>query len=264
MELARQVVDEKERHAWFADRPAQGQAFDPQLTDEDMAAAREARSRLGGELLYLGTALPSLSDLPDTASIAAIHQDLVRASKLEQEATERRMPLMSTSAPKAVERAEAVLHTIESIIEFLKGTEQAPWLRRIFDIWRHKGVDAPEIAPFNELMHAIERVAQARSTIVSRPVSLPAGMHRNRDLREAVSRAAEGGRPFGLVSFGKSEAKTLLRAIEIQGRAPSSQDDWRRVAVYLAWRDDISAVVARWGARTVAAKSPDFEFLRIQ
>ena len=67
IELAEQIVRDRDRCAWFSDRPAFSDAHKPNFSDEDVAAARTARKALGGDLDYLGATLPSVSDLPDAA-----------------------------------------------------------------------------------------------------------------------------------------------------------------------------------------------------
>ncbi len=83
-ELAESLVREQDKHAWLDDELDLDAMHEPRFTDEDVAAVRNARRVLGSDLTYLGKVLPSLSDLPDSASLAGLHQDLVGAANLEQ------------------------------------------------------------------------------------------------------------------------------------------------------------------------------------
>lgn len=246
MDLAREVIEGRGQHRWFADRPMPGNPFSPRFTDEDIAAAREARKRLGRDLCYLGASLPSLADLPDTATIGAIHEDLVNTARLEEQAVQRRVPVLSMMLPHAIDRAQALLQAVEATVASFTMMEDTPWLRRVFDIWRRNGPDAPKIRLFNDLLQVVERIARARAIIVNSPVFLPTGAHHNPALCEAVARAAEGRMPFGVLPLGKGDAKALFREIRIEGRPPAAPQEWARVTAYIAWRKEISAFVARW------------------
>ena len=58
MELAQQIVGDRERHAWLSDQPGPETKYDPLFTDEDIANARQARKVLGDNLQYLERVLP--------------------------------------------------------------------------------------------------------------------------------------------------------------------------------------------------------------
>ncbi len=84
IELAERVVRDRERYAWFIDRPALIDVQEPLVTEEDVAALRAARKALGPDLDYLDATLPSVSDLPDVGMLIAIHQDLADAAHIER------------------------------------------------------------------------------------------------------------------------------------------------------------------------------------
>ena len=80
IELAERIVRDRESYSWFPDRLKPSDR--PDFGDEDIAAARSARKALGNDLAYIDANLPSVSDLPDTASVIAIHNDLANAKQL--------------------------------------------------------------------------------------------------------------------------------------------------------------------------------------
>jgi hypothetical protein len=248
MELARKIVSNRDRHTWLSDHPGPEARYDPRFTDEDIAAAREARKALGENLVYLGKELPSPSDLPDTAVITAIHEDLINAKRLEEDAANKNTPVLSLAAEQAVERTGKLLKSVERVAAVFKDLEASPWLLSIFKTWRDKGIDTDEVKLFNDLLPTISDLAKRRQAVVNRAVTVPKGADGRNDLFKAVGRAASGSRPFGLVAIGKSEARALYQEIRIEGRDPHGAEEWSKVAETIQWRRDMAALTIRWKA----------------
>ena len=256
MELAKKIVTEKEQYAWFPDQLVSDAK--PKFTEQDIANVGDARRVLGHDLVYLNAELPSLADLPDTAAIAAIHQDLVNANELERRAREDQLPELSLTIKDALERARKLLHSIEQVIEFHESAGESPWLHSIFDIWRKEGPNAASVRLFNDITKSIENLVTRRTEILHAAVTVPGNAHNDTEVYKAVDRAAKGARPFGLLSFGNAEAKELVNQIRIEGKKPYSVDDWRKVYLHVAWCRDLSTFVARWN---VMAKDLGFPLL---
>jgi hypothetical protein len=247
-ELAEYLVGEQDKHAWLKDELDLDAKHEPRFTDEDVAAVRTARKLLGADLTYLGKVLPSLSDLPDSASLAGLHQDLVGAANLEQRIANESFPVLSITARDAASRAETLLTIIEHVIEFCDATTDKLWLVRIFELWRRNGLDSDGTRLFNELIPVMSGIAERRQDILRNAVRIPDGADRHRDVSQAVKRAADGRRPFGTIPFGKTEARALLQQITVQGHRPESTEDWQKVAAHIAWRDEILEFSGKWTA----------------
>ena len=259
MELAQEIVGGRESHEWLPDHPGPETKYDPQFSEEDVAAAREARKALGENLLYLGKALPSVSDLPDAAMITAVHEDLVRAKRLDEAVTHHNVPVLSLSTPRATERAGKLLEAIERIVSMFKDLELEPWLQGITEIWRDKGVRSDEVKLFNDLLPTARDLTNRRRDIVGNAVVLPEGADGDTDLFDGVARTANGSRPFGLVPFGKSEARARYGRIRIEGHQPNGAEEWKKVAEALQWRRDMIAFVGRWTAVKAEHDLPTME-----
>lgn len=248
MDLANRVMANRKKHSWLPDRPGVGKEFAPKFTERDIALARKARKMLGKDLLYLGKKLPSLGDLPDAAGLAAVHQDLVNAERLEEQTNAQNIPVLSVSLPNAIQRTEKVLNAVEEIIELLKILKDSPWLHDIFKTWRNEGFDAKQTVLFNDIIPAMENISALRTAMLSDAVKLPEGAHQHPDIYTAIERVTNAERPFGFISFGKAEAKTLFQQIQIKGRAPESKEEWEKISAYMVWRKEISMFVSRWNA----------------
>jgi hypothetical protein len=138
-DLAESLVREQDAHAWFEDELDLDARYEPCFKDEDIATVRNARRILRPDLTYLRKVLPSLSDLPDAARLAGLHQDLVGAAELEHRLTNESFPVLSITVHNAAARAEAVLPLLEEIIEFFDVLSDHPWslpnLRNVATQW---------------------------------------------------------------------------------------------------------------------------------
>lgn len=247
IELAERIVRDRELYLWFSDRPKPSQAGAPGFSDEDIAAVRSARKALAGDLAYMDAVLPSVSDLPDAATLTAIHLDLAKAATIERQ---RRVdaPMMSSSERGAPARAEALLAAIEAIVETHEFCLGAPWLANLYGAWRIHGFDAEAMRPITQLMASVGESVARRTIMASYAVLTSDDAHMDRELAEAINRAAFGQRPFGVITFGKSAARSSFAGIRILDKAPERPEDWKRVSDVLAWKGELATVRARWRA----------------
>jgi hypothetical protein len=255
IELAERIVRDRSQYDWFIDRPGLSAAGQPQFTDADIAAARAARKLLGADLDYLGASLPSSSDLPDAATLAAIHQDLANAARIERD-RQSDAPVMSSSEADALARAEALLTAVKALVAVHEGCLEAPWLANLFAAWRRHGLDADPVRPLSKLIAGLSESIRKRATMASYAVFTPDDAHAQAELVAAVERAASGQRPFGLVSWGKSEARTAFATIRILDKPPERPEQWQRVLEVLTWRSELASGLSQWRALAVEFSLP--------
>ncbi|HSO76754.1 MAG TPA: hypothetical protein VLU47_18150, partial [Blastocatellia bacterium] len=258
-ELAELLVREQDNHDWLHDELDLDAKHEPRFTDEDVAEARNARKVLGADLAYIDSVIPSMADLPDSVTIAGLHQDLVGAANLEQRIAGERLPAISMTAREPAARAEILLTIIEEVIEFFDATTDKRWLIRIFDLWRRDGLDSGSTRLFNELIPVMSAIADRRPDMLRNAVRAPPEAVGHLKVLEAVERAIRGKRPFSTVSFGKKEARDLVQQIEVQGRRPDSTEDWQKVCAYLTWRGEILGFSGKWIAISEEFDLPPLE-----
>lgn len=246
IELAKIVLENKEQHSWFLDRPGVGKEYSPKFTDEDIASIRKARKEIGSDLIYLNKSLPSLSDLPDTANIGAIHQDLLSAEELEEKRVAQNIPLLSVSAIDVIARAEKIYNSISMVIDYFESTGEFPWMNNIFHIWKNEGYCGEQCALFNNLVPYMESIASLRTEMVGHAIDCESYILQNQDVCHAIERAKDGQKPFGIIPLGKSEARQLFQQISLEGRRPVSREDWEKIFRYINWRKEIIAFTAKW------------------
>jgi very-short-patch-repair endonuclease len=245
-ELAERVVTNRERSAWFPDQPGPEPHFEPRFTDADIAAVRAARKALGADLVYSQHTLPSPNDLMDAPSLAAIHEDLVNAERLQQVALEESVPPISLSVERALERAAAALEGLVEIIEHRCAIAAKPWLEALFKKWHRFGFKGRDTDLFDNLIEDLPDIAERRKKFLSRPVTLPNFGTYKTAVWEAVERASRGERPFGLLPIGKSTIRALFDQISVDGQKPVSQADWRHISSCVGYQADVETLVTRW------------------
>lgn len=245
-QLAEKVVTGREQHRWFPDHLAADHTSEPRFTDADIASARDARRRLGADLKWAQYSIPSPNDLPDAASLAAVHEDLVHAERLQQVAQDQSIPPLSLSVNRALERADEARTALQELIEHRRAMAAEAWFERLFVLWDRAGFASPETVLFDNLLEDIADVTQRRHKFLNRPVTVPEfGSHRD-ELVQAVERASRGARPLGLLPLGKSAVRTLFERIEIVGQKPVSTDDWKYILAFLRYQTDVAKLTARW------------------
>lgn len=81
-ELAKRVMSQFDDHQWFDDSLPEV-SEEPPLTDEDMAALREARFAVALDLHYIQCSLPEPSKLPRWEELLTLHKDILRARHID-------------------------------------------------------------------------------------------------------------------------------------------------------------------------------------
>ncbi len=256
IELAEKIIKERDQYAWFPDRPELSENHKPKFSNADIATLRTARKKVCADLSYLGVNLPSVSDLPDAANLAAIHQDLANAARIER-ARQPDSPVMSSLESDLIARAEALLGAVEAILAVHEKCEAAPWLANLYAIWRRTGLDAEAVRALAQLISAISDPVRRRTKIAAYAVAVPDQAHVVGDLREAISRAASGQRPFGIIPIGKSDARSAFAEIRILDQVPANENEWKRVQEVVQWRGEIATAVVQWRALTPEYSLPE-------
>jgi very-short-patch-repair endonuclease/Cdc6-like AAA superfamily ATPase len=257
-ELAQHVVENRERHAWFPDQLGPEPHFEPRFTDADIAAVREARKALRADLEYVQHSLPSPNDFPTAATVAALHEDIVNADGLRQRALQENAPLISFSVERALERTTETLDVLKETIEHRQAIAAKPWFDALFKRWYRSGFRSQDTKLFDSLIGELTSITERRGKFLKRSVLLSDFGSHQAVIKEAIGRAAQGKRPFGLWPIGKSRARFLFQQIEIAGQKPAGQDDWQHIASYLRYRVDVASLIARWNGTAEAFDLPVF------
>jgi len=260
MELAQQVVDNKDKHKWFEDLLGHGPEYKPQFSDADIADLRQARRLLGKDIAYVDKKIPSINDMPDSAQIAAIHEDLVNASKLGDHANENNLPQMSLTAPNALERAKKLIPEIKNLILIVSDLEQTPWLRDLFNHWAENGLKHEKYRLIEDVLTIMKDIVDTRSIFIKKPLNLPNPNEHKAVVLEALENLSNGNRPFGIFGFGKGELKIFLNQIEVHGEKAETVEHWKHAKDYLQFQEDVRRFMLQWNSIGNEYNLPELEY----
>lgn len=248
MELAQHVVAQRGQHDWLPDGLGPGVEFNPQFSDADIAAIRDSRRALGECIKYVNKNLPSISDLLDTAQMAAIHEDLVTSTELGEKAKSENLPPLSITVDNAVNRAKYLLPEIKKLSEVRDDLDNNLWLQRLFDHWAINGFGHEKYRLIENIVPMLFDLAKVRKEYLISPVLIDDPSDNRADIHNALDNLINGRKAFGLLDFRKSAAKTLLDKVAVHGEKPSAIEQWQHVKSYLQFQDDVRRFTVEWNS----------------
>ncbi len=258
--LAELVVSGREQYDWFDDSINLEDKNKPPLSDEEGGKLREARRKLGADLVYAQTRIPSADDLLATKDIVSLHEILSHLKTIEGEVARGEILSLKAATPEILETARDLLGKIEEahlIVQELESFEE----RWPFDL-RTK-CRQPSFASERQALEALfadlEVLVQSRAEFLKRPVEFPEDGLLSVKTREAVSRGAENGRPFGILAFGNGDAKAHIASTRVAGLVPSCAEDWAHVLRFLKLHEQTLSFLVRWNQFAMVLSIPSLE-----
>jgi hypothetical protein len=244
--------------SWFEDRPPKFFA-ETDLSVGMIDAVRDARIRVGKDLLYIDDRLPALAELPEASTLGRLHNQL------------REAPWLSSGEPKetrfacravmdlGLDGARQLAADLESLAAGYRAVAGERWLTALFPLGkRGRGNEATVAALVDFARDASSHLAQ-RADFLARPVGTSPDAIVNTELFEIVERLSEGRKAFTPFAFRDKGLKLDIDSITVAGFAPSSADEWAHVRDYLAWRRDIRALVERWRSLALELLAPGID-----
>ena len=261
MELAQHVMSDASVHKWFPDKIGSSHKFKPQFSDSDIVRIREARRSLGKDIVYVEKNIPSSQDMPDSANITAIHEDLANSSRMAKKSQDEHIPPLAVSVDNAVDRSKALIKPLNDLLGLLKNIKDLPWLENIFHSWLNTSSDNKEnINLFEEQYVNLDALIEQRQKFVKTVIQIDDPSICKKDINDALKNLKEGKKPFGLFSFGHKEAKDILDNAKFDGDKPESTDQWRAVFDYLVFQDDMRKFIIKWNHIGQELKLPNLTY----
>ncbi|NYD91155.1 AAA domain-containing protein [Sphingomonas melonis] len=241
-DAARRVMTAGALADWLPDAIDVIASHEPEFDDAAIIRLRAARKEAGERIALLDQPPPP-GDLPDAATIGAIHHDLVEARALG-ERTSGDQALGRQIGAEAVAtlrvQAEALLSTRRQVMAGGFG-----WSITVRDRWL-ADADDPALAALDGLAEEAAQVAAEARHFLIRPVILPHDTITDTGFRETIGRLA-AGEDLGLFqSLFARQLKTQIAAVRLSGRAPSDASEWTEVHRYLALSDRAIRLAAAW------------------
>src|SRR5262249_49350035 len=171
-DLGKSVAQSRERFAWFTDRPNRFSS-DLDFGETDISALRQARIALGKRIEHINSVLPAISDLPDGAKLAQLHENLIRAEDFANLANQDRSLSIRLTSADSLHHAERALKALETLLTVRNLIEKWEWLQGL-----------TELVLFGEREHAIlitltpfisdaSKLLEEHTRYLQRPVDIP-------------------------------------------------------------------------------------------
>ncbi len=247
-ELAKHLAGVRSRHEWLPDNPSLDPKFDPRFNAEHIAAAKQARRRLGKDLQYISSKLPTIKNLPDNSKLQEIHERIINADQNDPHAQDPDFPKLSVLAENALVRAAELSGKLRTLVQVQDLVAPHPWLAELLRTWLELGCHCPATKPFDDLIPDLQNLAERVPVFEVRPVEIPDLGDHAETVLAAVARAAKGRRPFGALGLGGSRAKQLFAQVTVDGEPPVNAQAWQHVEDYLQLCDDAYVVAQEWNA----------------
>ena len=248
-DAAREVLHNVGRYEWIPDALGVGPQFSPQFDDSDIERLREARTRLGADIEYVGSELPSPDDLPDAIELVKAHDQLLRFARLNEESRANDLPWPADADAQALVAARELALSVQAARNRHKEifSRKLPWNEETIGRIRRRE-PAEAFDAIDMLAGDIDEAAALQAQFLSRPVQLPDEALTNSDFLLALENLAQGRRPFAFAAFGKADARKLVRSVKVNGLPPAEPGDWQHVGEYLALQRKRRELLARWNA----------------
>ncbi len=261
MELAQLVINDTGEHDWLPDELGSSEKYTPKFTDSDIAKIRAARRKVGKDIVYVGKSIPNTQDLPDSANVAAIHDDLATSAKIAENSKSEHIPPLAVSVEKSVDRAKNLTKPLQTLSGLLEIFEQNLWLKQLFNSWL-EGFPEPdgETSLVNELLGSLSSLAKRRQQFVKTHVEIPEPFACFEDVQEALINLTNSKRAFSIFSFGNKEAKSIIEQARIEDEPPKDTEMWQSILDYVNYQDDVRKFIRKWNHAGQELDLPEFEY----
>ena len=245
--MAELVMSGQSQYEWFDDELSLSSKHSPPLTESQAGQLREARRYLGSDLVYVDSKIPAADQLPAVDEIMELHNILCKIDHLNgQEKTGTLLPLKPITSD-ILEKARTLLEHIENaklIVKSLEFTAE-PWPFQLRANCREDAYKSEREA-LEALFEEIDLIVVARAEFLKRPVEMPQLALNSVKTREAIDRAAQTGKPFGILSLRIGNTKEHINSIKIAGQLPNGIDDWAHIKQYINLHEKVISFLVRW------------------
>jgi very-short-patch-repair endonuclease len=247
--LAELVVSGRDRFGWFDDEITLSPRHAPPLSSDEASRLREARRSLGDDLVYVKSRVPSADSFPSVAAVCDLHDILVKRGSIEEEVRAGELTPLKANTPEIFETARTLVGIIGEMIALTEELQDVgeSWPFELRKRCSHASF-ASERSALESVFEDLDALIEARAQFLKFPIVFPHEALQDGKTKEAVSRAVETGKPFGLLSLGSSDAKEYIAEVRIQGRTPASREDWQKVREWIALHEKVLMFETRWNA----------------
>ncbi|WP_156885715.1 AAA domain-containing protein [Massilia niastensis] len=247
--MAELVIHGHQQFGWFDDVLSLAPEHAPPFGDDSGMQLREARRRLGSDLVYCQASVPASAALPPAADIGRLHGVLQAVRDIERdEASGALLPLRATT-PEVLEHAGRLLAALDLAAALVHELEESghEWVFAFREKCRQAQF-ATERSSLEALFTEMDALLRARAEFMQKPVMASREALEHAKALEAIARGVDTGKPFGLLAFGVGDIKPHVNAIRVAGLAPASGADWAHVQRFAALHTRLLSFTVRWNA----------------
>lgn len=251
LDVAHEVADHPDEAAWIPDALTIEAMHAPAFGDAEIVALRDARSALGQDLALLDQTLPALDSFPPTERLLQLHQDMKQLATLNAMVESATLPPLRDMDAATINAAIEARSQVVGLQSSRRNLDEHgyAWLPELESFLRRTANKDVLLTVFQTLRSDILSLVGSRTQFLSRPVLLPEDFMESPELADAVDNLSQGKKAFGFAGmFGKSVQKKLLDHVQVVGRAPTSDEDWNHVLLFVRFRQDCSSMLVRWNA----------------
>lgn len=261
MELAQLVINDSGVHDWLSDKLGSSDKYNPNFTDSDIAKIRTARRNVGKDISYVGKSIPNIQDLPDSANIAAIHDDLATSAKIAENSKSNHIPPLAVSVEQSVDRAKKLIKPLQKLSNLIEIFDDNNWLKRLFYSWIEGSLESgDEASLLNELLKSLSTLTDKRQQFVKTLVEIPDPQACLEDIQVALTNLVNGKRAFNLFSLGNKEPKSIIEQAQVEGEVPNDTKIWQSVLDYVNYHDDMRKFIIKWNHAGQEFELPEFVY----
>jgi len=257
MDLAKEIMDEKDIHNWFEDEIGVEDKFNPSFTNEEITQLKAIRQKIGSDIQYVDVAIFNKSDLLDISQLIAIHNDMLHSINIDEQFKIDKIPLMTQSIDNVLEKANQLILDIEKLIEIYNVISTNQWLKELYI----DNSNEDNILLFKQLEELLIPIIEDRKNFVQNLVEIidPTDLYFEA-ISEYLNILSTGENPFGFFSFGKKHEKNIIENIKVNGEKPTSKEDWILASKYLTSQYNIKNFLVKWNHIGQELKLPIINF----
>lgn len=243
MDLAKEIMNEKDIHNWFKDEIGVGDEFIPSFTNEEISKLKIIRQQIGSDIQYVDVKIFSKNDLLDISQLIAIHNDMLHSTDIAEQFKIDKIPLMTQSIDNVIEKANKLISDIKQLIEVHDITNTNQWLKELYIDSNNEDY----ILLFNQLEELLIPLIQDRKEFIRNLIEItdPTDLYFEA-INECLNLLSKGENPFGFFSFGKKHEKNIIENIKVNGDKPKVKEDWILVSKYLTYQYNIKKFLVKW------------------
>ena len=245
-ELAQHVVAAQEEFAWFPDELTDCLEHQPNFDSSAIDSVREARHRVGEDLIYLNEQLPAIASLPTIEQIGDLHGALLDLQSVQDEIDERKVPRIRLTSPQDVDAAACLRDGLRDAARILRSLE-TPWLAWLHGQFSRKESD-PALSVLRQLWDELSKIIDYRRNFLGVAITWEDEWDEDEDLLAAIRNAALGKAPFGLLSLRKKGSKERFQQIRFNGKPVREVAAWTWVAGHADLRRQMRELACRWNS----------------